>query len=106
MMTGLSDICTKLVALASLCLLGAVGLRSIVHADEAVSFPGARRGLKETMFDEERGFEDLFPLEITDYIGFFCAVAGLVIAAGGGIGGGGMLVPIYILLLEFPVKRR
>eukprot|EP00550_Attheya_septentrionalis_P004493 CAMPEP_0198283952 /NCGR_PEP_ID=MMETSP1449-20131203/3532_1 /TAXON_ID=420275 /ORGANISM="Attheya septentrionalis, Strain CCMP2084" /LENGTH=513 /DNA_ID=CAMNT_0043980857 /DNA_START=181 /DNA_END=1722 /DNA_ORIENTATION=+ len=47
----------------------------------------------------------LFPLRTWDYIGFFCATAGLVLAAGGGIGGGGILVPVYILLLRFPVKH-
>ena len=38
-------------------------------------------------------------------IGFLASVIGLILAAGGGIGGGGILMPIYILLLEFPVKR-
>jgi len=33
------------------------------------------------------------------------SVIGLILAAGGGIGGGGILMPIYILLLDFPVKR-
>ncbi|KAG7340346.1 sulfite exporter TauE/SafE [Nitzschia inconspicua] len=35
----------------------------------------------------------------------FHEVVGLILAAGGGIGGGGILVPTYILLLDFPVKR-
>ena len=47
----------------------------------------------------------LFPLQKQDYIGFTCAIVGLMIAAGGGIGGGGILVPVYILLLDFPVKH-
>ena len=33
-----------------------------------------------------------------------CATLGLMVAAGGGIGGGGMLVPIYILVLGFSPK--
>ena len=46
----------------------------------------------------------LFPLRSTDVLGFMCASLGLVLAAGGGIGGGGILVPIYILVLGFPSK--
>ena len=64
------------------------------------------RFLKVTMMEEDEHFPDLFPLSVSDYIGFACAVAGLMMAAGGGIGGGGILVPIYILLFEFPVKRK
>lgn len=56
--------------------------------------------------DEDAVFPDLFPLQVKDYIGFGCAVLGLMLAAGGGIGGGGILVPIYILLFDFPVKRK
>jgi uncharacterized membrane protein YfcA len=46
----------------------------------------------------------LFPLTGSDYVGFACATLGLMIAAGGGIGGGGILVPIYLLLVKLPVK--
>ena len=46
----------------------------------------------------------LFPPRATDVLGFMCASLGLVLAAGGGIGGGGILVPIYILVLGFPSK--
>jgi len=47
----------------------------------------------------------LFPLRLIDYFGFVAAVVGLMLAAGGGIGGGGLLVPIYIMVLGFPVKH-
>jgi uncharacterized membrane protein YfcA len=46
----------------------------------------------------------LFPLDSSDYLGFFLAFIGLFLAAGGGIGGGGILVPIYILMLHFRPK--
>jgi len=47
----------------------------------------------------------LFPLTDSDRIGFLCAIIGLMIAAGGGIGGGGILVPIYILVMGFSPKH-
>lgn len=68
-------------------------------------FHQPHRFLKGNILEDDASFEDIFPLETPDYIGFTCAVAGLVLAAGGGIGGGGILVPVYILLFEFPVKR-
>lgn len=47
----------------------------------------------------------LLPLDSTDKLGFACATLGLMIAAGGGIGGGGVLVPIYILVMGFSPKH-
>ena len=41
----------------------------------------------------------LFPLSWQDWVGYGFAAISLFIAAGGGIGGGGILVPLYILLL-------
>jgi uncharacterized membrane protein YfcA len=46
----------------------------------------------------------LFPLDSSDVWGFGFASFALMIAAGGGIGGGGMLVPIYILVMGFTPK--
>jgi uncharacterized membrane protein YfcA len=48
---------------------------------------------------------DLFPLTTSDYWGFFLATLGLMVAAGGGIGGGGILVPIYSLVHGFSPKH-
>ncbi|KAG7372993.1 sulfite exporter TauE/SafE [Nitzschia inconspicua] len=48
----------------------------------------------------------LFPFQWRDYLGFDVAVVGLILAAGGGIGGGGILVPTYILVLDFPSRER
>jgi uncharacterized membrane protein YfcA len=55
------------------------------------------------VFNEEHG--PLFPITNNDFIGFGCAVIGLMVAAGGGIGGGGILVPIYILVMGFTPKH-
>ena len=75
-------------------------------SDEEQDVSERHRSLKGTILADDAMFSDLLPLETPDYIGFACAVAGLMLAAGGGIGGGGILVPIYILLFEFPVKRK
>jgi len=53
----------------------------------------------------EENHPPLFPLSTSDRIGFSLAVCGLMIAAGGGIGGGGILVPIYILVMGFSPKH-
>jgi uncharacterized membrane protein YfcA len=47
----------------------------------------------------------LWPLSSRDVAGFVLAMLGLLIAAGGGIGGGGILVPIYILVWNFTPKH-
>jgi uncharacterized membrane protein YfcA len=55
------------------------------------------------VYEEEH--KHLFPLSESDKIGFVCAIMGLLVAAGGGIGGGGILVPIYILVMGFTPKH-
>jgi hypothetical protein len=58
----------------------------------------------QPIYNEEH--DALFPLTWpSDYIGLVLAVLGLMVAAGGGIGGGGILVPIYILVLGFSPKH-
>lgn len=48
--------------------------------------------------------DSFFPLTDRDIAGFVVAILGLLIASGGGIGGGGILVPTYILVMGFPTK--
>ena len=45
---------------------------------------------------EHMHHKDLFPLDSSDLFGFVCVCVGLMIAASGGIGGGGILVPILV----------
>jgi len=71
-----------------------------VHSRGGAWAPGAGR--------EEHGehwHKDLFPLDMTDYVGFFSCTLGLILASGGGIGGGGMLVPLYVLVMGFSPKH-
>lgn len=51
----------------------------------------------------EEGFE--LRMSTKDVVGFLLATVGLMLAAGGGIGGGGMLVPIYTLVLGFDTRH-
>lgn len=54
---------------------------------------------------DRNSHKDLFPLDSSDYIGTVFVVLGLIIAASGGIGGGGILVPLFILVFHFtPMK--
>ena len=57
----------------------------------------------EHFYEEQH--DGLFPLEASDYLGFALCLLGLMLAAGGGIGGGGILIPIYILVMDFSPKH-
>lgn len=67
-----------------------------------VAFSSVHRILN--VVDAEEPFPPLFPFRFADYVGFCLAILGLLLAAGAGVGGGGILVPIYALVLKFPVK--
>ena len=45
--------------------------------------------------------KDMLPLDARDIAGLAMAFVASALAAGGGIGGGGLLVPLFVLLLEF-----
>ncbi|KAJ8610354.1 hypothetical protein CTAYLR_003889 [Chrysophaeum taylorii] len=66
----------------------------------------ARRRLQggEITIDPVTRHKRLSPMGTRDWVGIGCAILGLMIAAGGGIGGGGMLVPIYVLVMGFEPK--
>ena len=58
--------------------------------------------LMEAFFGEEDEHKPLWPLNWRDISTFIVAILALFIAAGGGIGGGGVLVPLFILALGMP----
>lgn len=47
----------------------------------------------------------LWPLDARDGAALTCALIALAVAAFGGVGGGGVLLPIYILVLDFRQKE-
>ena len=49
--------------------------------------------------------KSLFPLNFEDVVGTILVSLGLLIAASGGIGGGGILVPLFILVFGFGPKH-
>lgn len=55
--------------------------------------------------EKPQSHKNLLPLNGSDIAGFILAALGLLTAAGGGIGGGGILVPIYTLVLHFTPKH-
>jgi len=64
---------------------------------------GEHHQVHKHVFEEVH--KPLLPLDNSDQVGFVLTVWGLMIAAGGGIGGGGILVPIYILIMGFTPKH-
>ena len=61
---------------------------------------GAFRRFLSEIFEEER-HKDLFPFDASDWWGTVLITLGLLVAASGGIGGGGILVPLFILVFQF-----
>jgi hypothetical protein len=51
------------------------------------------------------GHKDLFPLDQSDIVGSILVGIGLMIAASGGVGGGGILVPLLIIVFNFNPKH-
>ena len=55
---------------------------------------------------EHKLHKNLWPLGTRDFLGFGIATLGLFIAAGGGIGGGAILVPVYLIVLGEHWQRK
>ena len=98
---------TMAVATAFLLVGAAVSVVSSlnVDSDDTVDYAVELQNATETFFSSPSDHSPLIPLQPTDVWGFTLAALGLILASGGGIGGGGMLVPIYILVLGFLPKH-
>jgi len=101
------------------------GLEAVRQEEPAAAVPKPSATVPESelastrMIDSDRSTRGLYPMappapdkkkhplpKLSDFkwyhaIGILCASLGLLLAAGGGIGGGGILVPIYILVMNF-----
>ena len=57
------------------------------------------------IYKGELEHKNLIPLNDSDIIGSLFVILGLMMAASGGIGGGGILVPLLIIIFEFNPKH-
>lgn len=64
-------------------------------------YEGMTDSLHRMLTAEGERHKDLFPMDSADIWGTIFTVLGLMVAASGGIGGGGILVPIFILVFGF-----
>ena len=71
-----------------------------------ISFPSHQHEFNNMRYlsDSIKIHKNLFPMNTMDYIGTFLVIIGLIISASGGIGGGGILVPLLILVFQFRSK--
>ena len=93
-------------------IAGVVGVVLVMGVILELNYAGLMGdGMKEAADSMHRSLQaigahkDLFPLNSSDYIGTALVFFGLIIAASGGIGGGGILVPILILVFAFHPKH-
>lgn len=70
---------------------------------ESEFFEYGRQLLEQTV-ELHLPHKPLFPMNSADWYGTIAVTLGLLIAAAGGIGGGGILVPLYILIIEIRPK--
>ncbi|KAM3567966.1 hypothetical protein VYU27_009901 [Nannochloropsis oceanica] len=76
------------------------------NADVSSLLRDTRRALVPLFAGKGDGAHKPFwPMDQHDVMTIALATLGLIVAAGGGIGGGGILVPLYILVLGFSPRR-
>ena len=56
---------------------------------------------EKVLMDEICHHKDLFPLNGYDYLGIVVLFTGSALASGGGVGGGGLFIPLLILINGF-----
>jgi uncharacterized membrane protein YfcA len=82
-----------------------------LHVDDSKSIFFRNRKLIERKEDSEKNedgtkikHKSLIPLSKADAIGYLCTALGSMLSAVGGVGGGGILIPIFILIMDFSPK--
>ena len=84
---------------------GAVALLMLLALAASSTHEDSSGELDRILAGKADGLGPLFPLRRIDYVGLTATIVGLMLCAGGGIGGGGLLVPIYIVVMQYPVKH-
>lgn len=79
----------------STCLLGG----GLCHGDPLETEQVPEGGLW-WLLGPRQAHKPLFPLSARDIIGLILAALGLALSASGGLGGGGILVPLYLIVLR------
>ncbi|CAE7555265.1 unnamed protein product [Symbiodinium pilosum] len=84
----------------------AVVMSATFHSESTSDRVAQSRSLSAHGQDEMFTYhKTLFPPDGADVLCFTVAAAGLIVAASGGIGGGGILVPLYMIFLRFRPKH-
>lgn len=65
---------------------------------------GSGEDLGRRLSESYQQHKDLLPMDASDFWGTLTVTLGLLVAAAGGIGGGGILVPLLILIYGFSPK--
>lgn len=79
----------------STCLLGG----GLCHGDPLETEQVPEGGLW-WLLGPRQAHKPLFPLSTRDIVGLILAALGLALSASGGLGGGGILVPLYLIVLR------
>lgn len=101
---------TKLIIIVGLIILSAVVIELKYTIDynvdvSVLQMPNVRSMLEDIKHSiQPKQHKDLFPLDNYDIIGTILVGVGLMIAASGGVGGGGILVPLLIIVYGFHPK--
>ena len=54
--------------------------------------------------DDAIEIRQLFPLEVSDYVGMICTALSIILSVGGGIGPGSILVAVFIIVMDVQPK--
>jgi len=74
------------------------------HIDVAHEWAFASQGLPP-LSEAVCTHKSLLPLDLHDTVGFSLTIVASALASGSGIGGGGLLIPLLILVFGFPERR-
>ena len=74
------------------------------NSSSAHSGKGKGKGGRHSAGNDDDKHKPLLPLAARDYLGLVAASLAILLASGSGIGGGGLLVPVFLLVLGFGTR--